>query len=119
LRIYCQGHYGKVRQHTNGRYTIAKGVDETKDQSYVLWGLQQDLLARTLLPLGPYRKTEIRQMALDYGYPDLGKKRAKVMRSVFVRTTTTGLPEAEGRGPGRKGERREFCKQGRTDIGSA
>jgi len=68
------GHYGQIRQHTNGRYTVAKGVDETKDQSYVLWGLQQDLLGRTLLPLGPYRKTEIRQMALDYGYPELAKK---------------------------------------------
>jgi len=40
----------------------------------VLWGLQQDLLSRTLLPLGPYRKTEIRQMAHDYGYPELAKK---------------------------------------------
>jgi tRNA-uridine 2-sulfurtransferase len=68
------GHYGKVRQGGNGRYTIAKGVDDSKDQSYVLWGLQQDLLARTLLPLGPYRKTEIRQMALDFGYPELAKK---------------------------------------------
>jgi tRNA-uridine 2-sulfurtransferase len=68
------GHYGKIRQQENGRYTIAMGADETKDQSYVLWGLQQDLLKRTLLPLGPYRKTEIRQMALDYGYPELAKK---------------------------------------------
>lgn len=68
------GHYGNIRQHTNGRHFISKGVDETKDQSYVLWGLQQDLLARTLLPLGPYRKTEIRQMAMDYGYPELAKK---------------------------------------------
>jgi tRNA-specific 2-thiouridylase len=40
----------------------------------VLWGLQQDLLQRTLLPLGGYRKTEIRQMAMDYGYPELAKK---------------------------------------------
>jgi tRNA-specific 2-thiouridylase len=53
---------------------VSKAVDETKDQSYVLWGLQQDLLSRTLLPLGNYRKTEIRQMALDYGYPELAKK---------------------------------------------
>jgi tRNA-specific 2-thiouridylase len=68
------GHYGKINQHTNGRYHISKAVDETKDQSYVLWGLQQDLLSRTLLPLGPYRKTAIRQMALDYGYPELAKK---------------------------------------------
>lgn len=68
------GHYGQIHQHTNGRYFISKGVDETKDQSYVLWGLQQDLLSRTLLPLGTYRKTEIRQMAHDFGYPELAKK---------------------------------------------
>lgn len=68
------GHYGLVHQHTNGRYFISKGLDETKDQSYVLWGLQQDLLSRTLLPLGGYRKTEIRQMAHDFGYPELAKK---------------------------------------------
>ena len=68
------GHYAKIRQHDNGRFVISKAIDETKDQSYVLWGLQQDLLSRTLLPLAPYRKTEIRQMALDYGYPELAKK---------------------------------------------
>ena len=68
------GHYAKIHQHNNGRYYISKAVDDLKDQSYVLWGLQQDLLSRTLLPLGPYRKPQIRQMALDYGYPELAKK---------------------------------------------
>ncbi len=68
------GHYAKIQQQDNGRYFVSKAVDDLKDQSYVLWGLQQDLLSRTLLPLGPYRKTEIRQMALDYGYPELAKK---------------------------------------------
>ena len=68
------GHYAKVRQHDNGRYVISKAVDYTKDQSYVLWGLQQDLLSRTLLPLGGYKKTEIRQLAHDFGYPALAKK---------------------------------------------
>jgi tRNA-specific 2-thiouridylase len=68
------GHYASVRQHDNGRFVISKAVDETKDQSYVLWGLQQDLLSRTILPLGTYRKTEIRQMAHDFGYPELAKK---------------------------------------------
>jgi tRNA (5-methylaminomethyl-2-thiouridylate)-methyltransferase len=68
------GHYAQVHQHHNGRYYISKGVDELKDQSYVLWGLQQDLLSRTLLPLGTYEKTQIRQMAMDYGYPELAKK---------------------------------------------
>lgn len=68
------GHYASVRQHDNNRFVISKGLDETKDQSYVLWGLQQDLLSRTLLPLGTYRKTQIRQMAHDFGYPELAKK---------------------------------------------
>jgi tRNA-uridine 2-sulfurtransferase len=68
------GHYANIHQHENGRFYISKGVDELKDQSYVLWGLQQDLLSRTLLPLGTYQKTQIRQMALDYGYPELAQK---------------------------------------------
>ena len=68
------GHYASVYQHESGRFVVTKGVDETKDQSYVLWGLQQDLLSRTLLPLGGYRKTAIRQMAHDFGYPELAKK---------------------------------------------
>jgi tRNA-specific 2-thiouridylase len=53
------GHYANVRQFDNGRYVMSKGLDETKDQSYVL---------------GQYRKSEIRQMAVDMGYPDLAKK---------------------------------------------
>jgi tRNA-uridine 2-sulfurtransferase len=68
------GHYAQIHKHTNGRYFLRKGIDETKDQSYVLWGLQQDLLSRTLLPLGTYRKSAIRQMAHDFGYPELAKK---------------------------------------------
>ena len=82
------GHYAKIRQHDNGRFVVSKAVDETKDQSYVLWGLQQDLLSRTLLPLGTYRKTEIRQMAYDYGYPELAKK-SKAMRSVLFQIMIT------------------------------
>jgi tRNA-specific 2-thiouridylase len=68
------GHYAQIHQHTNGRYFIRKGKDENKDQSYALWGLQQDLLKRTILPLGSYHKTQIRQMAHDFGYPELAKK---------------------------------------------
>jgi tRNA-specific 2-thiouridylase len=68
------GHYASIRQHENRRYVISKGIDATKDQSYVLWGLQQDLLRRTILPLGTYHKTDIRKMAVDFGYPALAKK---------------------------------------------
>lgn len=68
------GHYANIHQHHNGRFFISRGADNLKDQSYVLWGLQQDLLSRTILPLGTYHKPQIRQMALDYGYPELAKK---------------------------------------------
>jgi tRNA-specific 2-thiouridylase len=68
------GHYAQVRKETNGRYVISKGLDETKDQSYVLWGLQQNALKRTIFPCGGYTKKEIRQIALDFGYESLSKK---------------------------------------------
>ncbi|RLD17805.1 MAG: tRNA 2-thiouridine(34) synthase MnmA [Bacteroidetes bacterium] len=67
------GHYAKVAEE-NGRKFIQKAVDSNKDQSYVLWGLSQAALQRTIFPLGPLTKPEVRQMAKDYGYDDLSKK---------------------------------------------
>lgn len=67
------GHYANRREE-NGRYVISNGLDENKDQSYVLWGLSQAALARTRFPLGSFTKPEIRQMALDQGYESLAKK---------------------------------------------
>jgi tRNA-uridine 2-sulfurtransferase len=68
------GHYVKVRQHDNGRHILSRAIDTNKDQSYVLWGLGQDCLSRSIFPLGGYTKPEIRQMAFDMGYPELAKK---------------------------------------------
>lgn len=67
------GHYVKVREE-NSRFVLSKAKDLTKDQSYVLWGLGQDCLSRSIYPLGDYLKTEVRQIALDMGYPELSKK---------------------------------------------
>jgi tRNA-uridine 2-sulfurtransferase len=67
------GHYAKVR-HENGRYIVSKGIDILKDQSYVLWGLPQSLLSKTLFPIGGYRKTEIREMAKQMGFDELANK---------------------------------------------
>jgi len=67
------GHYARIRQE-NGRYVISKGIDETKDQSYVLWGLTQESLKRTIFPLQDFKKSEIKQMAIDHGYVDLANK---------------------------------------------
>ena len=67
------GHYAKINEQ-NGRRYITRAVDRHKDQSYVLWGLSQECLQRSVFPLGPYTKPEVRQMAADFGYVDLSKK---------------------------------------------
>lgn len=67
------GHYAQLREENN-RKVIFKGIDHSKDQTYVLWGLGQDSLKRTMFPLGGYKKTEIKQMAKDAGFIDLANK---------------------------------------------
>jgi tRNA-specific 2-thiouridylase len=67
------GHYAQLKE-IDGRIVIHKGVDAAKDQSYVLWGLGQAVLRRTLFPVGGYEKTKIRQMAADWGYAALASK---------------------------------------------
>lgn len=67
------GHYANIRNENN-RYIISKGKDEHKDQSYVLWGVSQANLARTMLPLGKFHKSEIKQMAVDMGQTELAAK---------------------------------------------
>lgn len=67
------GHYAKIAQ-SDGRYYVSKGKDERKDQSYVLWGLSQSCLERTMFPLSDLNKDEIRQMAKDWGHESLALK---------------------------------------------
>jgi tRNA-specific 2-thiouridylase len=67
------GHYAQIREENN-RFIISKGVDAFKDQSYVLWGVSQSSLARTILPLGHLTKAKIREMATERGFFDLVNK---------------------------------------------
>ncbi len=73
-KYIATGHYAQIRLEDN-RYVLSKGADEMKDQSYVLWGLSQEKLARTLFPLGKFSKPEIRQMAQQRGYEKIANKR--------------------------------------------
>ena len=61
------GHYGRVRTGLDGTRTLHKGVDGSKDQSYVLFTLGQQELQRLLLPVGEYRKDDIRRLAAETG----------------------------------------------------
>lgn len=68
------GHYAQIQQGDNGRRFIRKALDDKKDQSYVLWGLEQEALQRSHFPLGKLTKPEVRQIAYDAGYTELSKK---------------------------------------------
>ena len=61
------GHYARI-EYDGERYLLKKALDETKDQSYVLYSLTQEQLAHTHFPLGNMRKTEVRKLAEANGF---------------------------------------------------
>lgn len=68
------GHYARVDfSADNGRWELRMGADAGKDQTYFLWGLKQEQLARTLFPLGEMRKPEVRELAEKLGVPTAAK----------------------------------------------
>ena len=66
------GHYARI-EYDGERYILKKALDETKDQSYVLYSLTQDQLAHTLFPLGSMRKTDVREIAEKNGFINADK----------------------------------------------
>ncbi len=72
-KYIATGHYAQMHKK-NGRYIVSKGLDASKDQSYVLWGLKQECLKRTIFPMGKYHKDDIKKMALARGYKALVEK---------------------------------------------
>ena len=68
------GHYARLSYNDgSGRWEMRKGVDASKDQTYFLWGLKQEQLARTIFPLGGMLKSEVRALASELGVPTAAK----------------------------------------------
>lgn len=63
------GHYARIKRAENGKYQLLRGLDQKKDQSYVLHTLAQADLSKTLLPLGDYTKSTVRHLAIEFGLP--------------------------------------------------
>jgi tRNA-specific 2-thiouridylase len=62
------GHYARLRfDEVAGRWLLYRAADASRDQTYFLWGLTQEQLARTLFPLGEYQKPRVREMAAEMG----------------------------------------------------
>lgn len=64
IHLIATGHYACLTQE-NGFYYISKAASVERDQSYMLYGLQQDILSRLCLPVGEFEKPDIREMAKE------------------------------------------------------
>ncbi len=66
--MIATGHYARTGLDDNSdRYYLRCGVDNSRDQSYALWGIRQEALSRTVLPLGELTKREVREIASRSG----------------------------------------------------
>jgi len=100
------GHYARVRRNREtGRYELLRAVDENKDQSYFLFGLTQQQLARTEFPLGELTKQEVREIARRLAVPVAEKPESQEICFVptgnYVRFIESYLQE---QGTGKRGE---------------
>ena len=68
------GHYAQIsRNAASGRWEMRRSVDRAKDQTYFLFGLKQDQLARTRFPLGGMEKSQVRELARELAIPTAAK----------------------------------------------
>lgn len=101
-RYLATGHYARLR-HTDGRYRLLKGVDARKDQSYVLYMLNQEILRHVLFPLGSYTKAQVREMARRRGLPVADRAESQdlcfLARGDYRQFLQREVPEAVRPGP--------------------
>lgn len=65
---FATGHYARIVSH-GGRLAVAQACDCTKDQSYFLWRLSQEQLAKAMFPLGELNKKDVRRIATEAALP--------------------------------------------------
>lgn len=111
------GHYAFVEQNDRGRWQIRKGVDETRDQSYVLWGLSQEALARTRMPLGVLRKSQVREVAQRYNLRTAAKAESREICFVADNDYRRFLTEFEAK-RGRSFQSGEIVHEDGTVMGT-
>lgn len=82
------GHHVRRTELSDGRFAVARGLDNAKDQSYVVHMLSQEVLAKTLFPVGDLTKAEVRQRATEMGMRTADK--AESMEVCFIAETGGG-----------------------------
>jgi tRNA-specific 2-thiouridylase len=107
-RQMATGHYARIHlDEASGRYQLLRAVDDSKDQTYFLFGLTQEQLARTMFPLGELTKREVRELARSMNLPVAAKGDSQEICFVpngdyaaFLRAylEETGVPKKRTRG---------------------
>ncbi len=103
------GHYARIRQNpSTGRYELLRALDDAKDQSYFLFGLTQEQMARTAFPLGDLSKEEVRAIARRSRLPVAEKPESQeicfVPSGSYVRFIEAYLEEQGSELPAEPGE---------------
>jgi len=91
---FATGHYARVEYElSTGRYLLKKGVDQKKDQTYFIYRLTQQQLAKALLPIGIYTKVQIKEIAKEAGLPVYDKEESQDFYSGNYKDLLEHLPE--------------------------
>lgn len=111
------GHYARLRHdEATGRSILSRGLDRSKDQSYALWAVRQESLARTVFPLAELTKPESRAIAERLGLPVANKRESYELCFIpdndygrFLRDEVPGLADRVSGG--------EFVRADGTPVG--
>ncbi len=97
------GHYARIGREESGAARILRGIDHSKDQSYVLFGVPREDISRILLPIGDYPKSQVRRLARELGLPVHAKRDSQEICFVpdnnYMRLVNSRTPDAVVPGP--------------------
>jgi tRNA-specific 2-thiouridylase len=100
LAIGCEalatGHYARL-EHSSGSLALRRGVDDTRDQTYFLWGVSADYFRHTIFPLGPLIKSQVRALAAEFGLSNAEKAESRDICFVADDDLSRFLAERAGR----------------------
>lgn len=115
MDFVATGHYARIKVTENGP-RLCRGIDATKDQSYVLYGMDRDMLARTLFPIGGLTKDQVRSEARRFGLRVSDKHESQDICFVpdhdYARLVRERRPELFREGPIVDGSGREVGRHG-------
>jgi len=99
----ASGHYARIVKDENGEMSLARGIDHSKDQSYVLFGAPRARLAHMMFPIGELPKVKVRELAKEFGLPVFDKPDSQEICFVpdndYAGLVERRRPEAAQEGP--------------------